>query len=68
MRRGRPPSRCIGHGDTPRNRNKDVIKKGGQDPKYAVAPAEDIYKPVTKKSQAKSCNANAVREEADILL
>jgi hypothetical protein len=37
-------------------------------PKYAVAPAEGIYRPVTKKSQAKSCNANAVREKVDIPL
>jgi hypothetical protein len=32
-----------------------------------VGPAEDIYTPVTEMSQAKSCNANAVREEADVL-
>ena len=55
-------------GTLPEGRNKDVIEKSGQDPKYAVDPAKRIYRPVTEKSQAKSCNANAVKEEAEILL
>jgi hypothetical protein len=33
-----------------------------------VDPAKGIYRPVTEKSQAKSCNANAVKEEAEIPL
>jgi hypothetical protein len=31
-----------------------------------VGPAKGIYTPVTEMSQAKSCNANAVRDEADV--